>query len=467
MAEKQIKDLSATMPDNEQALLLSMLLILQQNNAISHHDSLTQLPNRLQYEEDLKREFARVVRFKRKLALLYIDVDFFTKINDGLGHDFGDLLLQEVAKRLKSAVRTEDFIARIGGDQFAAILTEVSNPHDAGIVAHRIVEMMNKPFEIGGRSVMASVSIGIACYPDSGHDASELNKNANIALAGAKQLGRRNYQFFTSDLHEQHAKRLEIEAELHFALEKNQFFLVYQPRFDLQTQKMVGMEVLIRWAHPERGIIPPNDFIPIAEETGLIIPIGNWVLRTACMQYAAWRKQYKNFNVELAVNVSPLQFQQSSFIPFVTKTIEESGIEPSMLELEITESAVVGFLGKIENNLFQLRNVGVQFSIDDFGTGYSSLTRLKELPIQAIKIDRSFVSDIDVKVAGNIIIKSTLVLAKGMGLNVIAEGVETEEQMRFLEKNQCPQAQGYYYSKPLTVEQMDEFIRVHLKESVV
>jgi diguanylate cyclase (GGDEF)-like protein len=471
VAGEKNTEFTAAIPDSEQVLLLSLLLVLQQNNTalqkLSHYDALTQLPNRLQYEEDLKREFARIVRFKRKLALLYIDVDFFRKVNDGLGHDVGDLLLQEVARRLKSAIRIEDFIARIGGDQFAAILTEISNPHDAGVVAHRIVEMMNQPFIINGRSVIASVSIGIACYPDSGRDASELNKNANIALSGAKAMGRRHYQFFTSDLHEQHAKRLEIESELHFALEKNQFFLVYQPRFNLQTQKMVGMEVLLRWAHPERGTIPPNDFIPIAEETGLIIPIGNWVLKTACNQYALWQQKYKGFDAVIAVNVSPLQFQQASFIPFVTKTVQEAGITPELLELEITESAVVGFLGKIENNLFQLRDFGVQFSIDDFGTGYSSFTRLKELPIQAIKIDRSFVSDIDVKMAGNIIIKSTLVLAKGMGLNVIAEGVETEEQKLFLERNNCPQAQGYYYSRPLTVEQMEAFIKTHLNESVV
>lgn len=439
----------------------------QQYEMLSYFDSLTHLANRAQFEENLKREAARAIRFNRKFALLNIDVDYFKKVNESYGHEVGDLLLKEVAARLRTAIRIEDFIARISGDEFSAILTEITNPHDAGIVAHRVTSAMKKPFELNGHLIMAGVSVGVACYPEAGRDAAELNKNADIALASAKALGRGNYQFFTMDMQAQHSHRLELEAELHFALERNEFFLEYQPRFDLQTQKMVGMEVLIRWQHPERGVVPPNDFISIAEETGLIIPIGRWVLVTACKQYAEWKQKYKKFDASIAINVSPRQFQQANFINHVMQAIEDSNISPNKLELEITESAVVGFLGRIENNLFQLRNIGVQFSIDDFGTGYSSLSRLKQLPVQAIKIDKSFVSDIGLKTADNVIIKSTLVLARDMGLNVIAEGVETESQLRFLENNQCPQAQGFYYCKPLSVEQMDAFIQTDLSESLI
>lgn len=433
---------------------------------ISRFDPLTHLSNREQFLDDLNRELARAARFNRKLAVLSVDIDFFKKVNDNAGREAGDLLLKEIAVRMKSAIRAEDFIARTGGDEFAIILSEINNPHDAGIVGHRIVDKMSKPFEVAGHTLVVGASIGIAFYPDAGNDALQLCKHADIALSTAKNLGRGNYQFFTDDMFEQHSEKLELESELHFAIERNEFFLVYQPRFDMQTQKMVGMEVLLRWRHPQRGVISPESFIPIAEETGLIIPIGKWVLQTACEQFAVWRKKYKKFSSVLAVNVSPRQFQNRNFINWVTHALEKNNIPPKLLELEITESAVMNYRGGIETNLFQLRNVGVQFSIDDFGTGYSSLTRLKELPIQAIKIDRSFVSDIDLTKADNVIIKSTLVLAKDMGLNVIAEGVETESQLRFLVNNECPQAQGYYYSKPLTVEQMDAFIKVHCNESV-
>jgi len=455
---------------HQQLLMLAVLNKLQQTESelqqLSHYDPLTHLANRAQFEEELKREIARAIRFDRKLGLISLDVDFFKKINDNLGHEIGDNVLKEVAHRLRSAVRTEDIIAHTGGDEFAAILTEIGSPHDAGIVAHRIVDMMSKPFEIAGNNINLGVSIGIACFPEAGKNAGEMYKNADIALTSAKNLGRGNYQFFTVALQERHAKRLELEAELHFALERNEFYLEYQPRFELASKKMVGMEALLRWKHPSKGIVAPSEFIPIAEETGLIVPIGRWVLQNACKQYGEWKNKYNHLNATLAVNVSPRQFQHNNFINWVMQAVEDNNIQANNLELEITESAVTTYLGRIENNLFQLRNFGVQFSIDDFGTGYSSLSRLKELPIQAIKIDQSFVNDIDVKQADNMIIKSTLVLAKNMGLNVVAEGVETENQLRFLEINNCPQAQGYYYSKPLSIDAMEEFIKTHINTSI-
>lgn len=426
---------------------------------ISHFDTLTQLANRNQYDQDLKRELARAKRYSRKLAILYIDLDFFKKINENLGHHIGDALLKEAANRLRKVVRLEDYIARLGGDEFAVILTEVDNPNDAGLVAKRIVESMGDSFEIDDQIANVGASIGIAFYPEAGLDPTTLNKNADIALYSAKESGRGNYQFFTKDMQETQSEKLKLEAELHFALQRNEFFLAYQPRFDLQSEKLVGMEVLIRWQHPQRGLIPPTEFISIAEETGLIVPIGKWVLETACQQFTEWRHQYKNLNVTLAINVSPRQFQSKDFIKIITTILEKNNLPPQLLELEVTETSVTSYLGKIENTLFQLRDLGVKFSIDDFGTGYSSLTRLKQLPIHSIKIDRTFVSDIDVKVSDNVIVKSTLELAKNMGLNAVAEGVETESQLRFLIKNNCPEAQGYYYSKPLSRDEMTVFIK--------
>ncbi len=430
----------------------------QKLKKLVHFDTLTKLLNRTQFNIELKKEIVRSRRYDRKMALLYLNIDFFKKVNNKYGYHFADLLLKEVAERLRKLLRIEDSASRLSMDEFAVILTEIDNPHDAGMIAHRMLQKMNEPYQIHGKKIVISVSIGIACYPDAGRNAMELHQHAASAVRSAKGLGRSNYQFFTAGLQKKHVQRLKVAAELHFALENKEFFLMYQPRVDLRSGKMMGMEALLRWQHPVRGVISPSEFISIAEETGLIVPIGEWVLRTACKQFAKWRENYPIRECELAVNVSPRQFQHRKFISMVTHVLQEYKIPPRLLELEITETAVMNFLGKIEDALFQLRHKGIKFSIDDFGTGYSSLARLKELPIQLIKMDRSFVCDIDVRAADNLIIKSTIELAKEMGLTVVAEGVETEAQVQFLLRHECSQAQGYYYSKPLTVEQMTKWI---------
>lgn len=431
---------------------------------LMRYDSLTELPNRLQLDEDLKREIARASRYDRKLALLYVNFDYFKKINANFGREVGDLLLKEAAGRLHHLLRIEDSAARLEGDQFALLLAEIENPHDAGIVARRIVEKMAEPYQISGHSIIVSVSVGIAFYPDTGTEINVLHENAEIALRNAKNLGRKNYQFFTEGLEQEQTHKLEIEAELHFALERKEFYLVYQPCIDIQTGKMCGMEVLLRWNHPVRGLIPTNEFISVAEDTGLILPIGEWVFLTACAQFAKWRAKNNKLNFTIAVNVSPKQLQDKNLVPYVLHVLNETKIPPHLLEFEITETAMGHLIAQVEEALFQLRKLGIRFSIDDFGTGYSSLKRLKDFPIQSIKIDRSFVSDINLRVSDNLIIKSTIDLAKEMGLAVIAEGVETPAQLQFLLKSHCPQVQGYLYSEPLTVEQMSDYIQNNLLE---
>lgn len=426
-------------------------------------DSLTKLPNRFQFDIDLKREIARATRYGSRFALLYLDLDLFKKVNDTYGHDAGDMLLRYVSARLRNVLRSVDIVARLGGDEFAIILTEIDNSHYAGRVAHRIIEILSNPYELLGHSVVVGASIGVACYPECGTDAGTLNKNADIAMYCAKEFGRSNYQFFTSALQKRYSDRLELEAELHFALERQQFFLEYQPRFDLKTEQIVGMEALLRWRHPTRGVLMPNHFIPMAEETNLIVPIGAWVVQTACKQFAIWRAENANLDWMMAVNVSAHQIQHSEFINVVVNAIQKNNLPTNKLELEITESSLMKCLGTIEGAMFKLHTMGLQFSVDDFGSSYSSLSKIKELPIQTIKIDRSLVKDINVKMSDNKVIKSTIDLAKELGLKVIAEGVETEPQMQFLSENNCPEAQGYLYSKPLSVEQMTNFIGLKVR----
>ncbi|WP_454783536.1 putative bifunctional diguanylate cyclase/phosphodiesterase [Legionella sp. WA2022007384] len=425
---------------------------------LAHFDVLSRLPNRLQFELDLKREIARSKRYGRHLALLSIDLDFFKNVNDRFGHDVGDSLLREVAKRLRASIREEDGVARLGGDEFAVILTEIDNPQQAKLVANNMLQRIDKPFLIKGNTVIIGISIGIAYFPDAGDDSMTLRKNADIALYNAKECGRNNFQIFTPSLRKQYSKRLGMGTELHLALERQEFFLVYQPRVDLKMNSMIGMEVLLRWQHPKRGIVFPDEFLSVAEHFNLIIPIGEWVIRTACRQYMDWKKKYDAFNDTLAINISLSQFQHKGFLFFVKQILQEYQMPSYLLELEITEATVVDFLGKIEDTLSALRTMGVKLAFDNFGSGYSFLSHLKNSPVQSIKLKQTFIEDTHLRENDNLIIKSTIALSKELGLNVVVGGVETEEQLNFLRSSHCLEVQGYYSSKPLTVGQMTQFI---------
>ncbi len=448
--EKKNAELTKTLKELE--------LTQEELSRLAHYDLLTGLPNRLQFELDLNREIARSKRYNRHLALLSLDLDYFKNVNDRLGHDAGDCLLREVAKRIQSSVREVDCLARLGGDEFAVILTEINTPQQAERVANDIIQLLGHSFLIKGNTVVIGASIGIAYFPEAGDDSITIHKNADIALYNAKACGRNNCQFFTSYLKKQYSKRLRIGTALHLALERHEFFLVYQPRFDLKTNAMVGMEVLLRWQHPKKGVILPDEFISVAENFGLIIPIGEWVLRTACRHYVDWSKKFKPFNAILAINISPYQFQHKEFISSVNQMLHEYKIPSHLLELEITKATVVDFLGTIEETLIGLHDLGVKLTFDNFGSGYSSLSHLKKSPVHSIKLKQSQVDDIGLRKKDNLIIKSTIALAKELGLNVVVGGVETEAQLNFLRSNRCPEVQGYYNSKPLTVEQMTQFI---------
>ncbi len=448
--EKKNAELTNTLKELE--------LAQEELSKLAHYDLLTSLPNRLQFELDLKREIARSKRYRRHLALLSIDLDYFKNVNDRLGHDAGDCLLREVAKRLQSSVREVDCLARLGGDEFSVILTEINNPQQAERVANTIIQLLGNSFLIKGNTVVIGASIGIAYFPEAGDDSITIHKNADIALYNAKACGRNNCQFFTPSLKKQYSKRLGIGTALHLALERQEFFLVYQPRFDLKTNAMVGMEVLLRWQHPKKGVVLPGEFISVAENYGLIIPIGEWVLRTAFRHYVDWNNKYEQFNATLAINISPYQFQHKEFISSIKHLLHEYRIPSHVLELEITKATVADFLGTIEETLIGLRDIGIKLTFDNFGSGYSSLSHLKNSPVHSIKLKQSLVEEANLRKKDNLITKSTIALAKELGLNVIVGGVETEEQLNFLRSNHCPHVQGYYNSKPLTVEEMTQFI---------
>ncbi|OLN22434.1 PAS domain S-box protein [Domibacillus antri] len=417
---------------------------------IAHYDYLTGLPNRRLFHKNMKmiEPSANYDPF----AVIFIDLDRFKNINDTMGHKAGDQMLKSVARRIEDSIRNGDIVARIGGDEFAILLPGVSRK-EAETIAERIIRHVEKSITIDEVEIIVTASMGISMYPEDGLDSETLIKNADAAMYLAKEVGKNNYQFFTKELDEKNTKKMRLERELHKALERNQFQLHYQPQLDIHSGRILGVEALIRWKHPELGTISPSDFIPLAEETGLIVPIGNWVLKTACRQNKEW--QNAGFPpVRVSVNVSMRQFTQLNFVDHVKEALEQSGLSSEWLDIEITESMTLE--GDIFHSaLLKLKELNIHVSMDDFGTGYSSLSSLRHFPINKLKIDQTFVKKLDE--TNKAIVTMIVTLAKNLNMNVIAEGVETTEQAAFLKGMNCNEAQGYLFAKPMPAQKMADF----------
>jgi diguanylate cyclase (GGDEF)-like protein/PAS domain S-box-containing protein len=426
---------------------------------LAYYDSLTGLPNRSLLKDRLVNALAGALRRNEKVAILFLDLDRFKMINDSLGHSYGDLLLKEVAARLRGLARKEDTVARVGGDEFLVVLTAVKEAAYVANIAERIGREVEREFVILGHTFKVTCSIGISIFPEHGLDEEALIKNADAAMYCAKDNGRYTYRFFTDDMNTEVVERLELENELRTALERGQFFVVYQPQIDLMTGRITGLESLLRWQHPRRGLVPPNKFIPVAENNGLIIPIGEWVLRTSCAQGRAW--QDAGLHVpSIAVNVSAIQFRQKGFCDLVAAVLQDTGLPPECLELELTESLLLSSGETILSLLEELKKMGVKLAIDDFGTGYSSLSYLRQFPVDKIKIDGSFIKGVERNPGDAAITSAIIDMGRALNLKVLAECVETGAQMRFLETHRCDEIQGYYFSKPLTAVDAGEMLRL-------
>ena len=426
---------------------------------LAYFDSLTGLPNRQSFIDRLKREIKRAKYIGSKLAILFLDLDGFKSINDTMGHNTGDVILQWAADRLQSSTRSSDFVsrsnttgseielARLGGDEFTVVIPNLTRAEDALTLAHRIRETMRRPFRLDSRDVVLTTSIGIALYPDDGEDVDALLKHADTAMYHAKTEGRDNCQFYSVALTQEAEKRLNLENDLRNALKNNEFHLLYQPQFDIEKSCFKSAEALIRWQHPKQGLISPLDFIPLAEENGLIIPIGEWVLRTACSDAAHWLKNGDDLKV--AVNLSPLQFKNPDLIKSVLTILAETGLPPEKLTLEVTEGALMEYSENTLTTLRALRSNKIHIALDDFGTGYSSMNYLKRLPINSIKVDQSFVSGLLDDKDSLAIVRSIITLSKNLGFHITAEGIETINQAEILKFLGCETLQGYYFSKPV------------------
>lgn len=428
---------------------------------LAHYDSLTELPNRVLFYDRLTQVVAQAERNEWNAGVLFIDLDRFKTVNDTLGHGVGDELLRQVSARLNATVRTGDTVGRLGGDEFAVILGELHQPQDASIVAQKIIRSFDQAFTLNGRDMFVTASIGIAAYPPDGRDPDTLIKNADLAMYRAKQLGRNNMQFYTPEMNNRALERLELEMSLHRALERGEFLLHYQPKVSTRSGKLVGMEALLRWARPGHGLVSPAEFIPILEETGFIVQVGEWVLRAACAQIKASISSGLR-PVPIAVNLSARQLQSPGLVDMVRKIFDESGVDPALIELEITESSLMHNTDEAVVLLNALKKTGLRISIDDFGTGYSSLAYLKRFPVDTLKIDRTFVRDIAVDESDAAIARAIITMAHQLSLKVVAEGVETAEQLAFLVKNGCDEAQGFLFSRPVPADSLPSLPKVYL-----
>ena len=437
---------------------------------LAYYDNLTGLPNRTFYKELVSRALLLAKRHHWIIAVLFIDLDDFKRINDTLGHDVGDELLRTVGDIIRSCTRKSDVIARsdedelenvvarLGGDEFVVLLNELAHAQDASLVARRILKELARPFTLAGREVFVSASIGVALSPMDGADAEELLKNADVAMYHAKSQGRNNYQFYAKSMNDTALQRLDLENDLRKALDRDEFLLHYQPTVDARTRTIHGAEALVRWRHPNKGMISPGEFIPLAEETGLIVQLGEWVLRTACAQNKAWQDAGIK-PLRVAVNLSRRQFDQEGLPEVISKALRDSGLDPQYLELEITESTIMKNPEKAATTLHRLKGMGISLSIDDFGTGYSSLGNLRKFPLDTLKIDRSFVMHITTNSDDAAITTAIIAMAHSLKLGVIAEGVETEDQQSFLSELACDSVQGYLFSKPVSAEDFVKLVR--------
>jgi diguanylate cyclase (GGDEF)-like protein/PAS domain S-box-containing protein len=425
---------------------------------LAQHDFLTDLPNRMLFNDRLKQAISLATRHSKQLAVLFVDLDHFKKINDSLGHRVGDKVLKSVAERLASCVRRTDTVSRIGGDEFVVLLSQVENGEDAAVSARKILRVLALPHLIENKSLDVNVSIGVSTYPSDGADAEILMNKADTAMYEAKQQGRNTCQFFRRDMQTRLADRQLLERDLRYALGRNEFLLHYQPKVDLQGGRITGVEALIRWEHPERGLIYPSQFVPIAEECGLIVAIGRWVLREACRQARAWSGAGLGV-VPIAVNVSASEFEDKDFLSCIRATLIASGVEPAKLELELTESVLMQDAESTVRTLAALKAMGVQLAIDDFGTGYSSFTYLRRFPVDALKLHQSFVQEITADAKDATIVDAMINIGKSLKRRVIAEGVETRAQLNFLQRHGCAEGQGYYFSRPIAAEQVGTLLK--------
>jgi len=421
---------------------------------LAYHDALTGLPNRMLFMDRIDQAISRAQRENGKFAILYIDIDHFKVINDSMGHAAGDQLLNIVSQRLTEVLRKTDTIARLGGDEFTIIIEDLEEAESVALVAKNILATLDKPIELFEKEVHIGGSIGIALYPQDGENFGTLLKNSDTAMYKAKELGRQTFQFYEHEMSLKAMRRLDLENQIRVALKNEEFLVYYQPKVNLVSGQCQGMEALVRWQHPEKGLIAPDDFIPLAEETGLIIQLDEWVMRSACQQFKEWKAAGYPVN-NLSVNISARHFKEGSLLRHCKKVIEETQLLPKYIEIELTESALVDNYDSAKEILHEIHEMGIHIALDDFGTGYASMSYLKEFPFDTVKLDRSFVQGVPENSEDTAIVKAMIQLAEALNLNMVAEGVETESQKYFLTDHGCAYGQGYLWSKPVDANEFE------------